>query len=134
MLYLTRIRSQKVWVVYVYYRFIFEQCGFTLSKIHYERRKTEQVTLKANFIQFWSVESEFIIKNYFLAWTSELACILAFIWKSGLFFGYFWDLQYWPHLVTLLKCSENEGVYAKCPFVYLEMISLWLNFWCDSRI
>ena len=26
MLYLTRIRSQKVWVVYVYYRFIFEQC------------------------------------------------------------------------------------------------------------
>ena len=24
----------------------------TLSKIHYERRKTEQVTLKANFIQF----------------------------------------------------------------------------------
>ena len=26
MLYSTRIRSQKVWVVYVYYRFILEQC------------------------------------------------------------------------------------------------------------
>ena len=27
MLYPTRIRSQNVWVVYVYYRFILEQCG-----------------------------------------------------------------------------------------------------------
>ena len=26
--------------------------GITLSEIHYERRKTEQVTLKANFMQF----------------------------------------------------------------------------------
>ena len=88
---------------------VIEKWLCTLSEIHYERRKTEQVTLKANFIQFWSVESEFIIKNYFLAWTSELACILAFIWKSGLFFGYFWDLQYWPHLVTLLKRKQRES-------------------------
>ena len=30
MLYSTRIRSQKVWVVYVYYRFILEQCVYCL--------------------------------------------------------------------------------------------------------
>ena len=33
MLYPTRIRSQKVWVVYVYYRFILEQCG--LNRHHF---------------------------------------------------------------------------------------------------
>ena len=35
----------------------------TLSKTHYDWRKIEPVTMKANFIQFWCVESEFIVRN-----------------------------------------------------------------------
>ena len=46
---------------------------YTLSVIHSESRKTEHVTMKANFIYFSSVESEFVIKNSIFPWTSELA-------------------------------------------------------------
>ena len=35
----------------------------TLSETHYDWRKIEPVTRKANLIQFWCVESEFIVKN-----------------------------------------------------------------------
>ena len=35
----------------------------TLSETQYDWRQTEQVTMKANFIQFWCAESEFIVKN-----------------------------------------------------------------------
>ena len=69
-------------------------CGFcagfchTLSVIHSESRKTEQVTMKANFMYFWSVESEFVIKNSIFPWTSELAWIWHFLRKLD----YFWAL------------------------------------------
>ena len=42
--------------------------------------------MKANFIQFWCVESEFIIKNEFHNWTSELG----YIWHIFGKLGYFW--------------------------------------------
>ena len=48
----------------------------TLSKSQYDWRKIEHVTMKANFIHFWSVESEFIVKNQFHNWTSELGTFL----------------------------------------------------------
>ena len=35
---------------------------FTMSETQYDWRKIEQVTMKANVIQFWCVESEFIVK------------------------------------------------------------------------
>ena len=35
----------------------------TLSKTQYDWRKIEPVTMKANFIHFWCVESEFIVKR-----------------------------------------------------------------------
>ena len=47
----------------------------TLSKTLYDWRKIEPVTMKANFVHFWWVESEFIFKNQFHNWTSELGCI-----------------------------------------------------------
>ena len=45
-----------------------------LSVIHSESSKTEQVTMKANFIYFWSVVSEFGI--FWESWTIfELSCM-----------------------------------------------------------
>ena len=41
--------------------------------------------MKANSIHFWCVESEFIVKNQFHNWTSELECI----WQLGLFLALF---------------------------------------------
>ena len=41
--------------------------------------------MKANFIQFWCEESEFIVKNWFHNWTSELGCIWLIFRKSGHF-------------------------------------------------
>ena len=37
--------------------------NLTLSETQYDWRKIEPVTMKANFIHFWCVESEFIVKN-----------------------------------------------------------------------
>ena len=45
--------------------------------------------MKATFVHFWWVESEFIIKNQFHNWTSELGCIWHFFWKIGLFLPLF---------------------------------------------
>ena len=42
---------------------------YTLSKTQYDWRKIEPVTIKANFIHFWWVEYEFMIKNQFHNWT-----------------------------------------------------------------
>ena len=47
----------------------FAQFVCALSETHYDWRKKEPVTMKANFIHFWYVESEFIIKNKFHNWT-----------------------------------------------------------------
>ena len=57
----------------------------TLSETQYDWRQTEQVTMKANFIQFWCAESEFIVKNQFHYWTSELGCIWYIFGKIWVF-------------------------------------------------
>ena len=57
----------------------------TLVVIHSESRKTEQVTMKANFIHTWRLESEFGIKNLIFPWTSELAWIWHFFEKIWFF-------------------------------------------------
>ena len=46
----------------------------TLSDTHYDWREIKPVSMKANFIQFWCVVFEFIVKNQFHNWTSELRC------------------------------------------------------------
>ena len=58
----------------------------TLSETLYHWRKIEPVIMKANFIHFWCVESEFMIKNWFHNWTSELGCIWHIFGKLD----YFW--------------------------------------------
>ena len=58
----------------------------TLSETQYDWWKIEPVTMKANFIHFWCVESESIVKNKFHNWTSELRCI----WHIFEKLGYFW--------------------------------------------
>ena len=63
--------------------------SFTLSETQYDWRKIEPVTMKANFIHFWWVESEFIVKNQFHNWTSELGCIWHFLRKIWLFLALF---------------------------------------------
>ena len=57
-----------------------------LSETQYDWRKIEPVTMKANFIHFWCVESEFIVTNEFHNWTSKLGCIWHIFGKLG----YFW--------------------------------------------
>ena len=54
----------------------------TLSETLYHWRKIEPVTMKANFIHFWCVKSEFIVKHWFHNWTS----VRAHFWKIRLFF------------------------------------------------
>ena len=56
----------------------------TLSVIHSESRKTEKVTMKANFIYFWSVKSEFVIKNSIFL-DVRVSVNLAFFEIIGLF-------------------------------------------------
>ena len=73
----------------------------TLSKTLYHRRKIEPVTMKANFIHFWCVESEFMIKNWFHNWTSELGCIWHIFGK----FGSFQALQHWQQPAAANKLS-----------------------------
>ena len=63
----------------------FRRVFATLSKTHCDWRKIEPVTMKANFIHFWCVESEFMIKNWFHNWTSELGCIWHIFGKLGYF-------------------------------------------------
>ena len=66
----------------------------TLSETQYDWRKIKLVTLKANFIHFWCVESEFMIKNLFHNWTSELGCIWHIFGKFRLFWALFWKSWY----------------------------------------
>ena len=72
-----------------------------LSKTHYDWRKIEPVSMKANFIQFWCVESESIVKNEFHNWTSELGCIWHIFGK----FGSFQALQHWQQPAAANKLS-----------------------------
>ena len=70
------------------FTFFYLQFLSTLSETQYDWRKIEPVTMKANFIHFWCVESEFMIKNWFHNWTSELGCIWHIFGKLG----YFWKI------------------------------------------
>ena len=79
----------------------------TLSVMHSESRKTEQVTMKANFIYFWSVESEFVIKNSIFPWTSELAWIWHFLRKLD-YFWLFLSTLVLATLVTKLSLSIRK--------------------------
>ena len=56
--------------------------------------------MKAIFIHFWCVESEFIIKNKFHNWTSELGCI----WRI-----HFWKLRL---LLALFECSSTGSIWC----------------------
>ena len=76
---------------------------YTLSVIHSESRKTKQVTMKANFIHTWSVESEFVIKNSIFPWTSELAWIWHFLRKLDYF---------WLFLSTLVLLQNWASVFC----------------------
>ena len=78
--------------------------NFTLSETQYDWKKLEQVTMKANFIHSWFVESEFIVKNYFYNWTSELGCIWHIFGKLG-YFGLF--------LSALLLVAASAEVLEK---------------------
>ena len=62
---------------------------YTLSETLYHWRKIEPLTMKVNFIYFWCVESESMIKNWFHNWTSELGCIWHIFGKLG----YFWIIE-----------------------------------------
>ena len=55
-------------------------------------KKNRTVTMKANFIQFWCVEYEFIVKKWFHIWTSELWCI----WHI---FGKFWSFHHFKAIL-----------------------------------
>ena len=61
----------------------------------------EPVTIKANFIHFSCVEFEFIVKNEFHNWTSELGCIWHIFGK----FGSFQALQHWQQPAAAKKLS-----------------------------
>ena len=54
----------------------------TMSETQYDWRIIEPVTMKANFIHCWCIESEFIVKNQFHIMTSELGCIWHFFLEN----------------------------------------------------
>ena len=86
----------------------------TLSETIYHWRKIEPVTMKANFIHFWCVESEFMIKNWFHNWTSELGCIWHIFGKFRLFlalFGKSWYSSNCQH-----HCQQGS-VKDSCPWL-----------------
>ena len=94
---------------------------FTLSVIHSESRTPKQVTMKANFIHTWSVESEFVIKNSIFPWTSELVWIWQFLRK----FGSFWALLHWQHLVGESFFNRNwTNIWLQnCLFSFLTSVT-----------
>ena len=77
----------------------------TLSETQYDWRKIEPVTMKANFIHFWCVESEFIVKNKFHNWTSELGCIWHIFGKLG----YFWLFLENPDIQVTVNITVNKA-------------------------
>ena len=80
---------------------------YTLSKTHYDWRKIEPATMKANFIHFWCVESEFIVKNQFHNWTSELGCIWHIFGKLG----YFWLFLTNPDIQVTVNVTVNKAQF-----------------------
>ena len=76
-----------------------------------------RVTMKANFIQFWRVESEFIVKNEFHNWTSELGCIWHIFGK----FGSFQALQHWRRpCISTCNFMLHYGYFQNGMFVFWD--------------
>ena len=63
--------------------------------------------MKANFIHFWCVESEFIVKNLFHNWTSELGCI----WHIFAKLGYFWLFLANPDIQVTVNITVNKAQF-----------------------
>ena len=116
-----------------------------MSETHYDWRKIEPVTMKANFIQFWCEESEFMIKNKFHNWTSELGCIWHIFGKIWLFsstsalattscckktepcWQWCWKLLEYPDLP---KRAKNSLIFQKCAIWTQTLMSNYeINFW-----
>ena len=79
-----------------------------MSEIQYDWKKIESVTMKANFIHFWCVESEFIVKNQFHNWTSELGCIWHIFGKLC----YFWLFLENPDIQVNVNITVNKAAAA----------------------
>ena len=73
--------------------------------------------MKTNSIHFWFVESEFIVKNEFHNWTSELGCIWHIFGKLG----YFWLFLSAPFLMNW------RSPYSQNTMVSFEYIDFWPN-------
>ena len=116
----------------------------TLSNTHYDWREIEPVSIKANFIQFWCEESEFIVKNQFHNWTSELGCNWLIFRKFGSFQALqHWqqpavekDWDFWQWCWQLLeyqdypKIAKNSLIFQKCAKSTLTLMSNYeINFW-----
>ena len=96
--------------------------------------------MKANFIQFWCVESEFIVKNWFHNWTSDLG----WIWHI---FGKFGSFQAHQHLqqpaaanklslvdsgidnyLNIRICQKELKFCLHCHLLYFSNSSIILSF------
>ena len=110
----------------------------TQSETLYHWRKIEPVTMKANFINFWCVESEFMIKNWFHNWTSVLGCIWHIFGKFRLFLALFWKSWYssnFQHhcqqgsvnlqqlVVAIAEVLEKNQIFQKCVKCTLTLMS-----------
>ena len=93
----------------------------TLSVIHSESRKTEQVTMKANFIYFWSAESEFVIKKSIFPWLAELA----WIWH----WGQKTEAQFCPIFSKNAKCTLTLMSKEKLIFLFQIQILTFKYVW-----
>ena len=61
--------------------------------------------MKANFIHFWCVESEFVVKNWFHNWTPELVCIWHIFGKLGSF----WLFLEKPDIQVTVNITVNKA-------------------------
>ena len=85
--------------------------------------------MQANFIHFWWVESEFIVKNQFHNWTSELGCIWhSFFLENWALFGSFQALQFWQHS-TRCCYSVFFSFYRAASTEVIEKGQKEPNFW-----
>ena len=106
----------------------------TSFKTQYDWRKIKPVRMKATIIHFWCLESEFIVKNEFHNWTSELG----YIWHIFGKIGSFQVLQLWqqPVFKKLRRQQPNAActwalkkslIFQKCAKCNLTLMSaqLW---------
>ena len=97
----------------------------TLSKTQYDWRKIEPVTMKANFIYFWSVETEFIIENQFdykfVFYTSKM---------NEIWLYYHW-LYFSSIILSFRQCGKQ---FRKWKWKGVDEILLfkWMNVPCGS--